>query len=87
MKKYENKSHLRPANRVTYFTYSDLEIIPRVLDKCKGELDTGLIFSLNLLQSKIDINCRKYERVRERTRINKRRRELRKKKEEKLNGE
>ena len=33
MKKNESKSHLRPGNRVSYFTYEDLDVIPKVLEQ------------------------------------------------------
>lgn len=86
MKKDERKSHLRPGNKVSYFTYEDLEVIPKVIDQVKDHLDTGLIFKLNVLQNKIDSNYKKYEKVREQSRINKRRRKRKLLKEVKENG-
>ena len=74
MKKDERKSHLRPGNKVTYFTYDDLDVIPNVLEKVKNTLDVDYIFKLNILQNKIEANYKKYEKVREQSRINKRRR-------------
>lgn len=87
MKKDERKSHLRPGNKVSYFTYEDLDIIPRVLEQAKDHIDTGLIFKLNVLQTKVESNFKKYEKVREQSRINKRRRRKRRLlKEAKENG-
>ena len=86
MKKDEKKSHLRPGNKVSYFTYDDLDVIPRVIDQAKDYIDTGYIFKLNVLQNKIESNYKKYEKVREQSRINKRRRKRKLLKEEKENG-
>lgn len=87
MKKDERKSHLRPGNKVSYFTYEDLDVIPRVLEQAKDHIDTGLIFKLNVLQTKVESNFKKYEKVREQSRINKRRRRKRRLlKEVKENG-
>lgn len=85
MKKDENKSHLRPGNKVSYFTYEDLDVIPRVLEQAKDHIDVGLIFKLNVLQTKVDSNFKKYEKVREQSRINKRRKKRKLLKEEKEN--
>lgn len=85
MKKDEKKSHLRPGNKVSYFTYEDLDVIPRVLEQAKDHIDTGLIFKLNILQTKVESNFKKYEKVREQSRINKRRRKRKLLKEEKEN--
>lgn len=74
MKKNESKSHLRPGNRVSYFTYEDLDVIPKVLEQSKTFIDTDYIFKLNVLQNKIESNYKKYEKVREQSRINKRKR-------------
>ena len=74
MKKDERKSHLRPGNKVSYFTYEDLDVIPNVIDQAKDHIDTGYIFRLNILQNKIESNYKKYEKVREQSRVNKRRR-------------
>ena len=74
MKKDERKSHLRPGNKVTYFTYDDLYVIPNVLEKVKNIIDADLILKLGVLQNKIDANYKKYEKVREQSRVNKRRR-------------
>lgn len=74
MKKDERKSHLRPGNKVTYFTYDDLYVIPKVLEKVKDVIDADLILKLGVLQNKIDANYKKYEKVREQSRVNKRRR-------------
>ena len=86
MKKDERKSHLRPGNKVSYFTYEDLDVIPRVIDQAKDHIDTDLIFKLNVLQTKVESNFKKYEKVREQSRINKRRRKRRLLKEVKENG-
>lgn len=86
MKKDERKSHLRPGNKVSYFTYEDLDVIPRVLDQAKDYIDTDLIFKLNVLQTKVESNFKKYEKVREQSRINKRKRKRRLLKEVKENG-
>lgn len=86
MKKDERKSHLRPGNKVSYFTYEDLDVIPRVLEQAKDHIDTGLIFKLNVLQTKVESNFKKYEKVREQSRINKRRRKRRLLKGVKENG-
>ena len=56
MKKNESKSHLRPGNRVSYFTYEDLDVIPKVLEQSKTFIDTDYIFKLNVLQNKIESN-------------------------------
>ena len=85
MKKDENKSHLRPGNKVSYFTYEDLDVIPRVLEQATDHIDVGLIFKLNVLQTKVDSNFKKYEKVREQSRINKRRKKRKLLKEEKEN--
>lgn len=74
MKKDERKSHLRPGNKVTYFTYDDLYVIPKVLEKVKDVINADLILKLGVLQNKIDANYKKYEKVREQSRVNKRRR-------------
>lgn len=87
MKKDERKSHLRPGNKVSYFTYEDLDIIPNVIDQTKNYIDTGYIFKLNILQNKIESNYRKYEKVREQSRINKRRRKKKLLQEKELNKE
>lgn len=86
MKKDERKSHLRPGNKVSYFTYEDLDVIPRVIDQAKDHIDTDLIFKLNVLQTKVKSNFKKYEKVREQSRINKRKRKRRLLKEVKENG-
>lgn len=86
MKKDERKSHLRPGNKVSYFTYEDLDVIPRVIDQAKDHIDADLIFKLNVLQTKVESNFKKYEKVREQSRINKRRRKKRLLKEVKENG-
>lgn len=86
MKKDERKSHLRPGNKVSYFTYEDLDVIPRVIDQAKDHIGTDLIFKLNVLQTKVESNFKKYEKVREQSRINKRKRKRRLLKEVKENG-
>lgn len=86
MKKDERKSHLRPGNKVSYFTYEDLDVIPGVIDQVKDYIDTDLIFKLNVLQTKVESNFKKYEKVREQSRINKRKRKRRLLKEVKENG-
>lgn len=83
MKKNESKSHLRPGNKVSYFTYEDLDVIPKVLEQSKTFIDTDYIFKLNVLQTKIESNYKKYEKVREQSRINKRKRKRKLLKEEK----
>lgn len=83
MKKNESKSHLRPGNKVSYFTYEDLDVIPKVLEQSKTFIDTDYIFKLNVLQNKIESNYKKYEKVREQSRINKRKRKRKLLKEEK----
>ena len=86
MKKNERKSHLRPGNRVTYFTYEDLDVIPKILEQVKDHIDVEHILKLNVLQTKIESNYRKYEKIREQSRINKRRRKKKQLKEEKENN-
>ena len=86
MKKNEKKSHLRSGLSVSYFTCDDVCVIPEIIKQVKNKLESEDIFKLNILQTKVESNYKKYEKIREQSRVNKQRRKRRLLKEAKNNG-
>lgn len=79
----ERRSHLRASDKVLYFTYDDLYIIPDLIEKIGDQLTKEEKRKMNLIQKKIKSNFVRYERARERARINKRKRMKRLKSQQK----